>query len=342
MRPLRVAVAALVAGAVATSASLVPREDPQPDVLTASVSQATGASERGPFKWPRTAPLPPVQDVTGLAGARLVAAPRVTLPGADGTGAAQLSVTSGGHERPYLLAPARRVAARANPVLLIFLPAAHTNLRTEYDRYDLDAFRDHGMTVLVAGTYAANWNAGSCCGRPQAEGIDDVAAVTAMRTDALARSGADPRHTAVLGSSVGAFMAWRLACTPAFGATAVVAVAGTLVHGCPRLTRTPAVLALNGDRDTTVPIDGTSRVVPILGIAPPSVRQSLSRLAAAGGCSPATAFRVGSTSVTDHSGCSAGGRVRLQVVEGQGHSWTALDATRRAASFLAGALPTVR
>ena len=337
---------ALAAGiavcALAATALLVLRPDPQPDVLDGAAVTVPTATPQSTWKWPRIPPLPPVQDATGLSGSPMIPAPRVALPGADGTGAAQLSVRSGGHDRPYLLAPARRVPARANPALLVVLPAANTNLRTEYDRYGLDAFRDHGMTVLVAGTYAASWNAGSCCGRPQQEGIDDVAAVTAMRADAVARSGADPARTAVLGHSVGAFMAWRLACTPAFGAAAVVAVSGTLVSDCPRLPRTPAFLALNGDRDTTVPLEGSSRVVPILGIAPPSVRQSLSRLAAAGSCSPASTSRVGATLVTEHAGCTGGGRLRLQVVEGQGHPWADLDATRRAAAFLSDAVVGVQ
>lgn len=335
---------ALVAGLAAVSlmaGGCGLRDAPAPDVLDRPGSVATD-SPQSTFKWPRPAPLPVTQDATGLSGERLVAAKRIPLPGADSTGAAQLSVLSGGHERPYLLAPARRVALRGTPSLLVVLPAANTNLRTEYDRYGLDAFRDHGLTVLVAGTYAASWNAGSCCGRPQREGIDDVAAVTAMRTDAVRRSGADPRRTAVLGHSVGAFMAWRLACTPSFGAAAVVAVSGTLVHPCPDLPSTPKALALNGERDSTVPLDGSRTVVPILGIAPPSVRGSLSRLASAGRCGPAGTFRVGATVVTEHTACSAGGPVRLQVVEDKGHPWADLDATRRAAGFLAAALVGVR
>ena len=342
MSRLRTLTTGLAVAALAATAAVVLRPDPQPDVLDGGAVTAPTATPHSTWKWPRSAPLPPVQDVTGLRGAHMVPAPQVALPGADATGAAQLSVRSGGHDRPYLLAPARRVPARSDPALLVVLPAANTNLRTEYDRYGLDAFRDHGMTVLVAGTYAASWNAGSCCGRPQQEGIDDVAAVAAMRADAVARSGADAGRTALLGHSVGAFMAWRLACTPSFGAAAVVAVSGTLVSECPRLPSTPAFLALNGDRDTTVPLDGSSKVVPILGIAPPSVRASLGRLAAAGGCSAATTFRVGATTVTDHAACSGGGRLRLQVVEGQGHPWADLDATRRAASFLSGAVVGVR
>ncbi|MCW2616441.1 MAG: polyhydroxybutyrate depolymerase, partial [Frankiales bacterium] len=274
---------------------------------------------------------------------RLVAARPVALPGADATGAARLSVTSGGVDRPYLLAPARRTGARARPALLVLLPAANTTLRAEYDRYGLDALRDHGLTVLVAGTYAASWNAGSCCGRPRREGIDDVAALVAMRDDALRRSGADPDRVAVAGHSVGALMAWRLACTPAFRAAAVVAVSGTLVHPCPSpLTRTPRVLLLNGDLDTTVPVDGSDRVVTVLGVAPPSVRESVLRLAASGRCGPAVSRRVEDGLVQDHPGCTGGGSVRFQLVRGQGHPWDGLQATRRLAAFLAEALTGVR
>jgi polyhydroxybutyrate depolymerase len=332
--------AALVCAALGTGVAVL-QDEPQPEVL-GTAAPLPAEPPRGPFKWPRVAPLPPVQDVTGLPGERLIPARRVALPGADASGAAQLSVRSGGVDRPYLLAPARRVAARTNPAVLVILPAANTNLRTEYDRYGLDAFRDHGFTVLVAGTYAANWNAGTCCGRPVQDRIDDVAAVTAMRTDAVQRSGADAGRTAVVGHSVGGFMAWRLACTPSFGATAVVAVSGTLVADCPRTPSTTRMLALNGTEDATVPVDGSTRVVPILGIAPPSVRGSLDRLASAGACSPRTGFRVGATEITQHTGCSGGGLLRLQVVEGQGHPWGDLDATQRTAAWFAAHVPGVR
>jgi polyhydroxybutyrate depolymerase len=334
--------AALVAAcAVAAAGVLAVGSSPQPDVLEEGAVVPTSAPD-STFKWPRPIPLRPVADGTGLTGERLVPAKPIELPGADASGAAQLSVRSSGIDRPYLLAPARRVPLRADPALLIVLPAANTLLRTEYDRYGLDAFRDHGFTVLVAGHDAANWNAGACCGRPAEQDLDDVAAVTAMRADAVRRSGADAGRTALLGHSVGAFMAWRLACTPSFGASSVVAVSGTLVTDCPRLPRTPRMLSLNGELDRTVPVDGSDEEVPILGIAPPSVRESARRLAASGGCAAPVTFGVGSTTVTDYRSCSGGGQVRLQVVAGQGHPWADLDATRRAAAWLSATVPGVR
>lgn len=342
--PLLIAATAAVAAVSLAAAVLVLRPgDAPPDTLPPAEVPGAPLAPTTPWKWPRPSPLPAVNDMTGLPGDRLVAAEPVAIPGANADGTGRVSVQVDGRERIYLLAPARRVAPRSQPALVMVLPAANTNLRTEYDRYGLDALRDHGATVVVVGNYAANWNAGSCCGRPVEDGINDVNAVTAVRNDALRRAGADPGRVALLGHSVGAFMAWRLACTPMFGAAAVVAVSGTLVHPCPTsMSRTPRMLALNGAEDRTVPLDGSRQVVPILGIAPPSVRESAARVAAAGRCSAARRESTSRGTATVYDGCTGQGSVRLEVVAGQGHPWDDLDAGRRASAFLAEALTGVR
>ena len=329
---------ALLGLAVATALVGCGTQQPPPPPESppgAAVPQST-------YKWPRPTLLPPVQDATGLPGDRLAAAAPVPLPGAEADGTARLSVRVDGRDRIYLLAPARRVAPRAQPALVLVLPAANTNLRTEYDRYQLDALRDHGMSVAVVGTYGASWNAGTCCGKPLQDRVNDVAAVAAVRDDALQRAGADPGRVAAFGHSVGAFMAWRLACTPAFRAAAVVSISGTLVAPCPALPATPRFLALHGAQDSTVPVDGSRRVVPLLGIAPPSVRESAATLARAGRCSAAVRSSVPGGTATTYDGCTGGGRVDLVVLDGQGHEWTDLDATRRVSAFLAEALTGVR
>lgn len=279
--------------------------------------------------------LPPVQDATGLPGDQLVAAPALRLPGAQPDGTARLEATG----RTYLLGPARRAVAGSAPGLLLVLPAANTTLREEYDRYGLDDLRDHGLTVAVVGTYAASWNAGACCGRAAADRVDDVAAVTAVREDVLRGTGADRSRVAVVGHSVGALMVWRLACTPEFGAAAAVVVAGTRVHPCPQpVPRLPHVLALHGEQDASVPLAGSSQVVPLLGIAPPAVLDSATGAAQAGRCAPRRT--QGQTLLWP--GCAGGSAVRLTVLPGRGHAWEDLDATRRAAAFLREVLPGVR
>lgn len=319
---------ALLAGCAAEPAPTAPSP---PGAQPPATAGPTAAS-------PRSQALPPVQDATSLSAQGLVAAIDLRLPDAAEDGTVRLQAG----ERTYLLAPARRVAPGGRPGLLLVLPAANTTLRTEYDRYELDDLRDHGIGVAVVGTHAASWNAGACCGGAQRDGVDDVAAVTAVRDDALRRTEGDVEQVAVLGHSVGALMAWRLACTPGFGAAAVVAVSGTLMSDCGPLEQTPAFLGLNGAVDTTVPFPGSRRVVPILGVAPPSVPSSLERLARAGGCGPATTTTEGASTVVRHEGCTGEGAVQLQVVAGTGHPWAGLDATRRAAAFLSEVLPGVR
>lgn len=275
--------------------------------------------------------LPPVQDATGLPGDRLVTAPAVRLPGAEADRTARLEAAG----RTYLLGPARRVVPGTPPALVMVLPAANTTLREEYDRYSLDALRDHGMAVAVVGTYAASWNAGTCCGRAAADRVDDVAVVAAVRADAARQARADAKRVAVLGHSVGALMVWRLACTPSFAAAAAVAVAGTRVQPCPSpLPRLPHVLALHGSEDASVPLEGSDRVVPLLGIAPPSVPLITKEAAQAGRCTPAGTLVW--------TGCAGGGSVRLAVLPGRGHAWEDLDATPKVAAFLAEVLPGVR
>lgn len=313
-----------------------PPTEPQAQPTTAPPAPSPSPSPAPSF-------LPPVQDATGLTGERMVAAPRVALPEAAQDGTARLTAKTPGGERIYLLAPARRVAPDRPPALLMVLPAANTNLRTEYDRYGLDALRDHGLTLVVVATVGASWNAGSCCGKPAREGIDDVAAVTAVRDEALRRSDADPERVALVGHSVGGLMAWRMVCEPQFRAAAVAVVSGTLVHPCPSpLPWTPQVLALHGELDATVPLQGSASPVRLLGVPTPPVPRTVATVATAAGCGPAQASGGSELLVTTYAGCSAGGALRLAVAQDIGHGWEALSATARTAAFLSEALPGVR
>jgi polyhydroxybutyrate depolymerase len=254
-----------------------------------------------------------------------------------------VTVVAGGRERAYLVAPARRVVPGERPGLLIALTAAYTPVETTYAMHALDALRDHGLTVVLPVPYGAHWNAGACCGRPWRDGVDDVAAISVIRADAVERTGADPTRVALVGHSAGALMAWRMACTPLFEAAVVVEVSGTLVHSCPApLSRLPRMLSLHGALDATVPLDGTSRVVSLLGIAPPSVRGAVATITTAAGCSFRGIGVVGVSTLREWHGCASGGTVRVQVVRGQGHSWPALQGTRRTSHFLAQTLGGVR
>lgn len=261
--------------------------------------------------------LPGLQDATGLNGKGLVA--REAVP------TRVVRLDAGGRPRAYLLAEARRAERGSDPGLLLVLPAANRTVAQTYEQLGLDAWRDHGLAVAVASPLD-NWNAGTCCGDAASRGVDDVAALAAITTDAVRRSGADRRRVAVLGYSTGALMVYRLLCEGALSLRAAVEVAGTLATSCDERRDLPAVLALHGQEDATVPLAGSAAVVPILGVAPMSVRAAVGQLSAAGGC------------VAGGADCP----VRLVEVPGAGHRWEDLQPLPTIATFLADNVPGVR
>lgn len=262
--------------------------------------------------------LPGLKDPTGLTGKGLVA--REAVP------TRVVRLEADGRPRAYLLAEARRAERGSDPGLLLVLPAANRTVAQTYEQLGLDAWRDHGLAVAVASPLD-NWNAGTCCGDAAAQGVDDVAALAAITTDAVRRSGADRRRVAVLGYSTGALMVYRLLCEGALPVRAAVEVAGTLATSCDERRDMPPVLALHGQDDATVPLAGSTAVVPILGIAPMSVRVAVGQLSTVAGCAAGEA-----------DDCP----VRLVEVPGAGHRWEDLQPLPTIATFLADNVPGVR
>jgi poly(3-hydroxybutyrate) depolymerase len=256
--------------------------------------------------------LPPVSDGTGLSGAGLRAA--------DSGDPEVVRLAVDGRERAYLLAPARRVEAGARPGLLLALPAVNRTVRDTYEALGLDAWRDHGLTVVVASALDG-WNAGACCGGSADAGVDDVGALAAVTRDAAERTEVDLGRTAVLGYSTGGFMVYRLVCEGGLPLRAAVEVAGSLAVPCRPQGPTPPLLAVHGSLDRTVPLEASSAPVPVLGTTPLGVREAVRRVRAA---------------------CPGGCPVELVELAGAGHRWEDLRPQARVAAFLAATVPGVR
>lgn len=104
------------------------------------------------------------------------------------------------------------------------------------------------------------WNGASGCCDLFRTGVDDVAYLSAVLDDAMARYRIDPRRVFVVGYSNGAFMAHRLACERATRITGIVAISGTNwldVDRCDPAARI-SVLQVHGDADQTVGFLGGS------------------------------------------------------------------------------------
>lgn len=195
------------------------------------------------------------------------------------------------------------------------------------------------LALLVPAGVSESWNAGTCCRLATTLGIDDVAFLDALVTDATRRPEIDPQRIVMVGESNGGMMAYRYACVHADRLRGVASVVGTNIAGC-----TPSapvdVIHIAATGDQIVPYRGgwssTSRVFATAAF--PSVTDSLEAVASAGRCTGSQEVPgvAGSVTIEDWSGCTADHRVRLVTIEGGTHDWprgAPVDATSEILEF---------
>jgi polyhydroxybutyrate depolymerase len=161
------------------------------------------------------------------------------------------------------------------------------------------------------------WNAGRCCGRPSADGVDDVGFITALVADVEATYSVDPERIYLAGFSNGGMMAYRLACELGDGFAGIAVVSGSFNAGdCPAPSSL-RVLIIHGTGDPTLPYEGSGSPISIT-----SVPQTALFWAEANGCSvdPVETTDETVTSI-GYGGCDRDSTVQLTTVDGGGHVW---------------------
>ncbi|MCR6495688.1 prolyl oligopeptidase family serine peptidase [Thermomonas sp. S9] len=169
-------------------------------------------------------------------------------------------------------------------------------------------------------------------GRRPPPGTDDVAFLTTLIQDLVARGIADPHRIYVAGVSNGGAMAMSLACVRpdliAAASSTLMAMTQTMVANCHPRQGTPLVL-MNGTADPLVNFDGgrgRSRLMGVSGLL--SAEDTLRFWRRVDGCAPEDAGTTALPDVArdDHSRivlvashCPQGTDVRLYRVEGGGH-----------------------
>jgi len=143
------------------------------------------------------------------------------------------------------------------------------NLDSEAEAHGFVVAYLNGTPVTRFSQRMLGWNAGGgCCGQSARSGADDVAYLRAA-VDQLAREyGVDPRRVYAIGHSNGAMMAQRMMCETRVFAAAV-AVSGPLnlpVDSCPA-ARGARILAIHGDADRNVPVDGGRGPMGLSGVS---------------------------------------------------------------------------
>ena len=268
-----------------------------------------------------------------------------SVPASEGTSTQTLRVD--GVERAYVVtAPSE--ALEGAPLVIVLHGGFGTAVQAEkaYGWSELAA--EKGFVVAFPDGLGRAWNAGDgCCGASGETGVDDVAFVQNLVSVLERQYSIDPDRVFVTGMSNGAMMAYRLACDTELFA-AVASVAGTILGACD----SPApisVLAIHGDADESVRMDGTAGngAENIDGLPVADVNQFWREIDE---CEE-PAFEEGDVTRTI---ATCGDRaVELIVVAGAGHQWpgseqtagqelagadkpsTALDATRTIWEFFA-------
>lgn len=187
--------------------------------------------------------------------------------------------------------------------------------------WDSEADNGHFLVAYPDGLNRA-WNAGTCCGQPQRDNVDDVGFITAMVGAVEQEIPIDRARVYATGMSNGAMMALRLGCqTDSFAA--IAPVAGTLLTDCSQ-ARPTSVLQIHGTADDRVPYQGgPGKAFAINGnprVDGPSVESVNASWRSIDACGPPTSGTVGSVT-TQTAGCADGRTVELISVAGAGHQW---------------------
>lgn len=179
------------------------------------------------------------------------------------------------------------------------------------------AARRHGFAVVYPNGSWRSWNAGSCCGRPASNDVDDVGFLRKLASELGEQACIDGERVYGTGFSNGAMMTHRMACDApdVFDAIAPVS-GGPMMESCAADGPVPALLMV-GRADERIPWDG--------GVFKesyrPSIAEQVKQLAERNGCEAATSKLSGSGSYCEQrSGCS-GGALRWCVIDGIGHQW---------------------
>lgn len=241
--------------------------------------------------------------------------------------------------RSYLVhvPPARETLA---PLPLVV--AIHGAFETAKDMEERSGFSNladkKGFVVVYPNGFGLfgllqHWNAGHCCGKAAADGVDDVGFLTEVIEDVEERLPIDPNRIYMVGFSNGGMLAYRFAAekTGTLAALATLAATiGSTSSGAEPLWRLPdpkaplPLITFHGLADEAIPAQG--------GISPPrggdpsflSVKDSTNFWIRNNGCDPdpfLAEIRNGDVRKQTWQGCRQDAEVVLYLMENWGHVW---------------------
>ena len=246
-------------------------------------------------------------------------------------------ITVDGRERTYLVHRPTTIDTDDPTSLVVVLHGGFGTGAQARQSYGWDAKADaEGFVVAYPNGVDKAWNAGTCCGRPQRDNIDDVKFLGAAIDEIVDAEGVVPDRVYATGISNGGMMAYRLACELPGKVVAIGPVAASMTVGCADPPPRPVgVLHIHGLDDRNVPFNGGVGTKGVAKDPRPSIPSVIERWRAVDACpGPPVTTTAGAVTTVTSSPCAAGTEVVLITVAGAGHQWPgsapASEAARRA------------
>ncbi len=200
-------------------------------------------------------------------------------------------------------------------------------------RFDLLA---DGQGFLVAypdathgtlGIIGSDWNAGTCCGEPADQDVDDVSFLLKVIDQISARVNVDSHRVYVAGFSDGGRMAYRLACAVPGRFAAIAVVSGSLRQPNCSPKFPVALVAFHGTADEEVPYNEPSdtRTIRAVPSDAEGLPPSLKVWAALNGCSAVVKGGLTAHVTRYRFGKCTGGEVVFYSIAGGRHAWPGGD-----------------
>lgn len=236
------------------------------------------------------------------------------------------TVTVGDLKRTYLLhIPPGLNNRQAVPLVFVFHGfTGNANEFRSATGFDAISNANGFIAVYPNGTGASNalsWNAGSCCGYADQNGINEPAFVRAILADVETLASVDNKRIYATGHSNGGFLAYALACEMSDTFAAVAPVAGLLLYYPCQPKQPVSLMHIHGLADTVVPFQ-QSRLDYTTGQAFSPVKDSVTAWAKLDKCADAgPAEKNGILSHTPYTACPPGIAVELDTLDGVEHVW---------------------
>ncbi len=261
-------------------------------------------------------------------------------PGEEIAGNYRFRIQAGGLEREYLVhVPPQYSPDRPTPVVMMFHGGGGTAQSAMVEtKWDTKAAQEGFLAVFPEGSrpnperpasFLENpqtWNDGS--GRENVgavqRNVDDVAFITALLADIMARFNVDRRRIYAVGFSNGGAMVFRLGRELSSFLAAIACVAATDWLDTPEVATPVAMLYMTGTADPLNPIDGGEVFIGqrSYGVKPP-VQQSIDKWVEMLGCpaDPITIYASDGVLGVTYRPCTEESEVVLYTIDGLGHWW---------------------